>query len=50
MYTQKLINFINSSPSAFHTVDTLKKELLANGSIAKWEKEYNDLYATIEEE
>ena len=31
MYTQKLINFINSSPSAFHTVDTLKKELLANG-------------------
>ena len=31
MYTQNLINFINSSPSAYHTVDTLKKALLAEG-------------------
>ena len=31
-------------------INEVLEELLANGSIAKWEKEYNDLYATIEEE
>ena len=30
-------------------INEVLTELLANGSIAKWEKEYNDLYATIEE-
>jgi polar amino acid transport system substrate-binding protein len=31
------------------TVNEVLAELLANGSIAKWEKEYGDLYSTIEE-
>jgi ABC-type amino acid transport substrate-binding protein len=31
-------------------INEVLTELLANGSIAKWEKEYNDLYATVEEE
>ena len=31
-------------------INEVLEELLANGSIAKWEKEYNDLYATVEEE
>ena len=31
MYTEKLIDFIKSAPSAFHTVNSLKQALLANG-------------------
>ena len=30
-------------------INEVLTELLANGSIAKWEQEYNDLYSTIEE-
>lgn len=30
-------------------INEVLAELLANGSIAKWEKEYNDIYAQIEE-
>ena len=30
------------------TINEVLAELLANGSIAKWEQEYNDLYSTIE--
>jgi len=30
-------------------INEVLEELLANGSIAKWEQEYNDLYSTIEE-
>ena len=31
------------------TINEVLTELLADGSIAKWEKEYNDLYSQIEE-
>lgn len=31
MYTEKLINFIKSSPSAFHTVETVTKALIKEG-------------------
>lgn len=31
MYTDKLINFIKSSPSAFHTVESVKNELIKAG-------------------
>jgi polar amino acid transport system substrate-binding protein len=30
-------------------INEVLTELLANGSIAKWEQEYNDLYSTVEE-
>ena len=35
----ELIQFIKTSPSAFHAVDTMKKEFLANGFTALAENE-----------
>ena len=35
----ELIQFIKTSPSAFHAVDTMKKEILANGFTALAENE-----------
>ena len=41
----ELIQFIKTSPSAFHAVDTMKKEFLANGFTALAENERWNLKA-----
>ena len=41
----ELTQFIKNSPSAFHAVDTMKKEFLANGFSALYENELWNLQA-----